>query len=245
VRFHSYLLASGTSVLALLAAQGCSFPDYAFPSPATASGAGGGSGATVGAGSGGVPTAGSAGAPEGGTAGASNGGNAGASLGGDGGEGGEPVPVHVPKRCVDHAVKPKDCTCMDDDTHAYFFCAMTKPFTSAASLCSFYEMHLVKVESPTEDAWLLDHASMIGDPSVVQYFWIGASTIHSPSVWHWTDSSALWQGGANGNSVPGVYFNWRTDSPQNTATESCAYTAPQGWQDGDCIQNRPYACEAD
>ena len=244
MRFHSNLLASGTSVLALLAAQGCSFPDYAFPSPAT-SGAGGGSGATVDAGSGGVPTAGSAGAPGGGTAGASNGGNAGASPGGDGGEGGEPVPVHVPKKCADHTVKPKDCTCVDDDTHAYFFCAMTKPFTSAASLCSFYEMHLVKVESPTEDAWLLDHASMIGDPSVVQYFWIGASTIHSPSVWHWTDSSALWQGGANGNSVPGVYFNWRTDSPQNTATESCAYTAPQGWQDGDCMQNRPYACEAD
>ena len=133
---------------------------------------------------------------------------------------------------------------MDDDTHAYFFCSMTKPFTSAAALCSFYDMYLVKVESPTEGAWIFDQADMIGTPVVVKYFWIGASTIKSPGIWHWTDLSELWRGGATGTPVPGVYFNWRIDSPHNTATESCAYTASDGWQDGDCTQNRPYACEA-
>ena len=181
---------------------------------------------------------------EGGTAGTTTAGNGGASPGGFGGEAGAPEMMPVHKMCADFAVKPRDCTCVDDETHAYFFCSMTKPFMSAASLCSFYDMHLVKIESPSEDAWIFAQAEMIGSPSVVQYFWIGASTIKSPGTWHWTDLSEIWQGGANGTPEPDVYLNWRTDSPQNTATASCAYTARDGWQDGDCTQNRPYACEA-
>lgn len=178
----------------------------------------------------------------GGAGGATAGGTGGTSLGGDGGEAGAP---HVPNKCEHYATLPSDCKCVDDATHAYLFCSMTRPFSAAASQCSFREMHLVKLEGPDEDAWILQEAGKMGMPSLIQYFWIGASTIKTPGVWHWTDLSVFWQGGANGNAYPGAYFNWRTDSPQNTATESCAYTDQQGWQDGDCTQNRPYVCEAE
>lgn len=254
---HPPLLAIGLSLGPVLGTSSCSFPEYAFSRPDPSAGSGG-SGNAVGvagdsgngmpggtgghstdAGSSGVAGSGAgAGGSLAGAGAAGNGGNAGSA-----GGGGAP---HVPNQCADLDNKPNYCTCADDATHAYLFCSQTRTFAAAASQCTFYEMHLVKQDSAGENSFVSARANQITQPAGVQYFWIGASSLNSPGVWHWTDQTVFWQGGASGTPTSGAYFNWRTDQPQSTVNAACAYMDLDGsWQDGDCTQNRPYVCEAD
>lgn len=229
----------------MLGVASCSFPDYTFLRPDPGAGAtglaGDGSASSgAGAGGGGGSSGDTAGSPNGGAA---TSGTSGTGTGGDGGEGGAP---DVPSKCADITglIMP-GCTCLDDATHAFIFCSTTKPFATAAAQCTFMEAHLVKIEGTLENMFVSSNANTITMPMNVQYFWIGASTQNSPGTWHWTDGEVFWTGGAMGTPAAGAYFNWRTDRPQNTATQACAYMDLEGgWQDGDCTQNRPYACEA-
>jgi hypothetical protein len=254
VRHQIFLLAGGAHVVALLA-FGCSFPDYGIVEPRLSGDGGGGASSASPQGGGGSEVvaggAGSAGgengenggggSPSAGSSGSNASGSAG--LAGDGGEAGRPPAA--PNKCADYPTLPADARCFDDATHAYLFRSETKPFTIAAAQCRFYDMHLVSIESPTEDAFILQSAGKITQPSQFDYFWIGGSTIGSPGTWHWTDGSVFWTGGTNGQQIGDAYFNWRSDSPMNTGSDSCAFSDDAGWQDGDCTQNRPYVCEAD
>jgi hypothetical protein len=242
VRHQIFLLAGAASALVLLA-YGCSFPDYKIVEPAVAGGAGAPVQAGAGNAAGSSGTAGSAEPADGGGAGTAGGGSSGAQPGGNGGDDAG-TPPRISKKCADYQVLPPDCTCSDDATHAYAFCPMTRPFTTAAAQCSFYDMHLVSIEGAIEDAFITEAAALITQPSEFGYFWIGGSTIGSHGTWHWPDGSVFWTGGASGTPNGDAYFNWRTDSPQNTGTDSCAFSDDQGWQDGDCTNNRPYVCEA-
>lgn len=235
--------------MAILGSSGCSFPDYAFSGPAPFGGSSGSSNAGAPSGSGGELSAGSGG-NSGGAGGAGGsptiggsggaGGNSGSA--GDGGDAGAPA---VSKKCADFPLLPEQCGCADDATHAYFFCRTTRTFSSAAAQCRFSDMHLVTVSSLAEETWIMAEAKKMTVPAPFQYFWIGASSTESPGTWHWTDGSLFWQGGANGMPTSGdVYYNWRTDYPQITSSERCVHVQ-DGWQDGDCTQNRPFVCEAD
>jgi Lectin C-type domain len=255
VRHQIFLLAGGASVVALLA-FGCSFPDYAIVEPMLSGGgggatsappqAGGGSDFVAGSSGSGDAPGGGSGAPSGGSSGSNVGGNGGlAGEGGEGGEGGGAGRAPTgPKWCADYDALPADGRCFNDATHAYLFRSETKTFTIAAAQCAFYGMHLASIESPSEDAFIIQMAAKITEPSEFGYFWIGGSTIGSHGTWHWPDGSVFWTGGAMGQPNGDAYFNWRSDSPLNVNTDSCAFSDDAGWQDGDCTQNRPYVCEA-
>lgn len=259
MRHQIFLLAGGAHVVALLA-FGCSFPDYVVrPTPSDGGGGassmspqgGGGSEAVAGSSggaaglgevAGGALNAGASGAGTGGNEGGGAGQGGASGAGEEGGEGG--CPFAVPKKCADFLALPPDATCFDDANHAYLFRSETKSFAIAAAQCAFYEMHLASIGSHVEDAFVIQSAAKISGPSRFGYFWIGASTIGSPGAWHWADGSVFWTGGAHGTPNGNAYFNWRSDSPMNVSSDSCAFSDEAGWQDGDCTLNRPYVCEA-
>lgn len=261
MRHQIFLLAGGAHVVALLA-FGCSFPDYVVrPTPSDGGGGassmspqgGGGSEAVAGSSggaaglgevAGGALNAGASGAGTGGNEGGGAGQGGASGAGGAGEEGGEGGCPFAPKKCADFLALPPDATCFDDATHAYLFRSETKSFAIAAAQCAFYEMHLASIGSHIEDAFVIQSAAKISGPSRFGYFWIGASTIGSPGTWHWADGSVFWTGGAHGTPNGNAYFNWRTDSPLNVSSDSCAFSDEAGWQDGDCTLNRPYVCEA-
>jgi hypothetical protein len=165
-----------------------------------------------------------------------------AGLAGNAGSGGAAA---VPKKCADYETLPPDAKCFDDATHAYLFRSETKSFPIAAAQCPFFQMHLVSIEGPVEDAFINGMARTITEPFRFGYFWIGGSTIGRAGTWHWTDGSVFWTGDSHGLPNGDAYFNWRSGSPVNTDGDSCAFSDDAGWQDIDCMQDRPYVCEAD
>lgn len=255
-------------MLLTLAALSCSFPDYVLSSDAGTSNGGdagtsaagttagttagmggtetggttaGSSGATTGGGrppGEPMPTAGNGGrAPDGGAAG--SGGEAGGTMGAAG-EGG----VIKPRACADLGDEPPDCLCRDYAGHAYLFCSTAYSWSQGNSRCGFYQTSLAKIESPGEDQWILKQAHGITDPRPLTFFWIGASSMGSPGVWHWPDGAIFWRGNANGNQVDGSYFNWRISNPQKIDAAACVFLDDNGWEEGDCSFKRGYVCEA-
>ena len=159
----------------------------------------------------------------------------------DGGAGGTPPTI---KSCGDYDDLPADCACHDYGGRAYLFCSTMRSWSQSSSRCGFDDMALVKIESPSEDEWVVKTAKAITDPRPLTYFWIGASSRDSPGTWHWPDGSVFWQGNASGSAVGDSYANWRVSSPQNTSGAACIFSDDYGWEEGDCAINRGYVCES-
>jgi hypothetical protein len=160
--------------------------------------------------------------------------------GGVAGAGGVPTP----KPCADFEDLPSECLCRDHTGHAYLFCSTASAWSQGKTRCSFYQMSLAKIESPGEDSWILNQAHDIRDPRPLTFFWIGASSVDSPGIWHWPDGAAFWRGDANGSQVDDSYFNWRTFNPFNIKGATCVFMDNNGWEEGDCLIRRGYVCEA-
>jgi Lectin C-type domain len=178
-----------------------------------------------------------------GASGAGGAGGAGGSAGMVAGAGGAAGSSSGPKACADYAFLPTDCGCFDNAGRANLLCTTSRPWTQAEAQCEFYDMTLVKIESPAENDWILTQARAMTVPAPFVSFWIGGSSIGSPGTWHWPDGAVFWHGGATGTPLKNVYFDWRTNNPQNIGSESCVQMDQDGWHDGDCTSDHSYVCE--
>jgi hypothetical protein len=136
---------------------------------------------------------------------------------------------------------PDDCTCVDHDDHAYFFCKSSFSFDTAASLCGEYGLSLVKIDSYSEDQWIKGEAQADG----LSYAWIGASSQDTPGTWSWPDGEVFWIGDQSGSSQGGNYTMWNAGHPGGTSQPACGYLGQNGWDtDLNCSNNRHWICEA-
>lgn len=186
-----------------------------------------GAGASSGAGAlsdAGASAAGEGGATAGGTGAAGGraaGGAAGAGTGGSNGG-----------TCTPSA----DCACESYAGHDYLFCSNTLPQLDARAQCQAAGMDLARVDSDAENTWILNTCianDMLRKPN--SYAYIGASDAVQEGTWQWMDGSVFWIGDSTGNSVDGLYSNWRSSNPIISTSSNCAMMRPGGtWSNLGC-----------
>lgn len=198
--------------------------------------AGGGTGATSIGGIAGIPV------HEGGTTGESGGAgapDASADGGGDGptgGQGGDGNEGGAPAGCASTAPEAS-CSGALHDAHEYWFYPTFLGFSAAEAKCAARGMHLPKVETQREDAWLFATSA---DMAMGEYY-LGASDEAEPNSWVWLQGGTFWQGVANGTATG--YTNWSANEPNDSG--DCLVVQSNGpWDDRTCGDQRKYVCEA-
>jgi hypothetical protein len=138
-----------------------------------------------------------------------------------------------------------DCTCAADGGHSYWFCTPALNHANAELQCETQGMHLVRIDSQSENDFLLSEATARGVIVVVIGFaQIGADDLAVPGEWRWYDGAQFWQGSSSGAAVGGLYAHWANASPGNGA-KPCAGMLPAGtWQDRSCTALGPFICES-
>jgi hypothetical protein len=109
----------------------------------------------------------------------------------------------------------------------YAFVAAGASWAAASAACSAWGGALARVESPEEDAFLLERVT--GDT------WLGLSDSETEGVLRWENGMVL-----------GAYGNWATDQPDDfDGSEDCVELLAdgRGWNDRPCTDLRAYVCE--
>jgi len=118
----------------------------------------------------------------------------------------------------------------------YLFCGEgTTEWESARVACSEIESYrLVSIDAVDEATWI---EAEVGDRDAARQWWIGLSDVDDEGSWVWTDGATA------------SFTHWRAGEPSEWPTsdrEDCCETAPDGWNDEDCVVRdpQPYVCES-
>ncbi len=121
---------------------------------------------------------------------------------------------------------------------SYMACTASSSFDQAEVRCEAQRMHLVKVDSASENNYVVQLAQTLGS-----YVWIGGSNRTQVATYAWPDGSAFY---ANGAAVAGVYQNFGPDQPAADATRSCVQIhddAAGFWLNAHCADAEQFICE--
>jgi hypothetical protein len=196
----------------------------------------------TGAADGGAGTAdgGSGGAVEvGGMSTAEAGASAGTATNGGGGSGGGTAGASGgPGVCVPDAT----CACEVFEGHDYRFCMVLTVRAAGAAACQSANMSLVRVDTPEENAWLLqqfiDHGMFIGGGGPIVL--LGGNDLQVAGAWRWEDGTLFWDGAPVGT----LYTNW-SSPPKNNQGNCVGMTSDGKWNGRSCNSgNATVACES-
>jgi hypothetical protein len=193
------------------------------------------------------------GSGEGGSTGVTSGGSAsgGAAAGTNAGAGsGGCVPATDPTEYCDGIdndcdsttpdVCPSHCKGTVEGGVSYMTCGDVHSWDDAEARCVLQNMHLVKIENATQNAFVLSLAAPLGE-----WIWIGASDEASNGTFAWTDGAPIIR---NGTASAGSYQNFYVGQPTTRATSSCLQITggpeePAGdWSSTGCHDTDPYVC---
>ncbi len=121
---------------------------------------------------------------------------------------------------------------------SYMACTTSSSFDQAELRCQAQRMHLVKIDSASENNYVVQLAQALGS-----YVWIGGSNRAQVSTYAWPDGSVFYTDGA---AVTGVYQNFGPDQPAADATRSCVQIhddAAGFWLNGHCADAEQFICE--
>jgi hypothetical protein len=110
-------------------------------------------------------------------------------------------------------------------------------------------MRLARVDTETENSWLVQTPSFSAPDWQQATMWLGGSDLGAEGEWQWTDGTAFYSGGPTGSPVGGLYTNWVAGQPDNAnGSEHCLAVSLAGttasWLDSDCTLAAYYVCEA-
>ena len=133
-----------------------------------------------------------------------------------------------------------ECAVATYNGHEYWFCGQNKTWSAARARCQSQGMDLAHVDNAAENAFVLANSKT---PS-----WIGASDQTVEGAWRWADNNAqFWNGAASGTVVGGLFANWKSAQPDNSANQDCGaieLAAPAGkWTDRACTDSLDFVCE--
>jgi hypothetical protein len=199
----------------------------------------GGSGASAGTSAGGSNSAGNSG--DGGTPGA-----AGSASANGGAPACSPSDADIYCDGLDQACAPtlvdegcsEGCTGITLNAVSYMGCTISSTFDQAETRCQAQRMHLVKIDSPSENAFVVQLAEKLGS-----YVWIGGSNRTLISTFAWTDGTAFYRDGA---AISGVYQNFGPDQPVSDPTRACVqiHSDTNGhWSNTRCSDSEQFVCE--
>jgi hypothetical protein len=151
------------------------------------------------------------------------------------------------------------------EEHGYMFCSDSVVRDLAADRCEAQGMRLAWIETPEENAFLVERIEAADVPASASeelLSYIGGSDSGDEGEWIWRGRGAIangfqfWQGEAadsGGGPVGGAYANWAATEPNNTDDdENCTVISvlgannrqPGDWDDRDCDTALPFVCEA-
>jgi len=117
--------------------------------------------------------------------------------------------------------------------------------TSAEKQCETQSMHLVRIDSQTENDFLASEGTPRGVFAYDGFAQIGASDQATQGMWLWFDGTQFWQGASNGTAVGGLYAHWANASPTGNSIKTCGGMLSAGtWQDRSCTALDSFICEA-
>jgi hypothetical protein len=201
-------------------------------------------------------TIGEGGASSGGAAGESTGGTStggSSGVGGTGGEGGAggcsptnggvEICDGVDNDCaggVDDGVTcPPTCRGIAYGGNGYMVCDAEPAYADAAASCTTLGMHLVKIDSSEENAFIA--STMFG--TNLNFIWLGGDDIATEGTWNWNDGSLFWTGNTSGSAPPGIYTNWYPGYPGGNNADCLEMRDDATWDDKQCSQGKRYVCE--
>jgi len=150
------------------------------------------------------------------------------------------------------------------EEHGYMFCSDSVVRDAAADRCQAQGMRLAWIETPEENAFLVERIEAADVPASASeelLTYIGGSDSGDEGVWLWRGRGAIpdgfqfWQGesaDSGGRAVGGAYENWAPTEPNNTdEDENCTAISVLGannrqsgdWDDRDCDTALPFVCE--
>jgi len=117
-------------------------------------------------------------------------------------------------------------------------CTVSSDFNAAEILCQRQGMHLVEIDSASENNFVTQIAQTLGS-----YVWIGGSDLTLSGTFSWLEGPSFFVDGA---AVPGVYQNFAADQPAKTAGLDCVqlHDDPSGpWSNARCADDKQFICE--
>jgi hypothetical protein len=116
----------------------------------------------------------------------------------------------------------------------------TQTWAAASELCASQGMRLVKIESQSEQDYVLSWH----DPD---NSWLGGSDAGEEGTWKWQDGSVFWEDDAAAE----LFADWAGGEPSNSGSsgnEDCLLlngtaTPDSWWNDHDCNDPLPFTCE--
>ena len=139
---------------------------------------------------------------------------------------------------------PANCTWHRFGSEGYYVCGTSGTGranrATAAANCAAVGMELARVDS-------LEESNFIGALRVSHDIYIGG-TDFTEDEWIWPDGANFWDGkhtGMGGSAQNGLFSRWANNEP-NGDSEDCASVKADGyWNDINCNNTLPYACEFD
>ena len=201
-------------------------------------------GVNGGAANGGAPNGG---APNGGTsvAGAANGGEA---SGGTANAGANCIPNDAVPSCdgldssclatLEEPECPAGCKGATLSGISYMGCTASATFSDAEVLCQQQRMHLVAIDSATENTFVVQLAQSLGS-----YVWIGGSDLKQNSSFAWENGAIFF---ADGAPLEGVYQNFAANEPAADPARHCVHLhddPPGYWLTTRCTESKQFICE--
>ena len=135
-------------------------------------------------------------------------------------------------------VCPDGCTGSTLNGVSYMACSTSSSFDQAQVRCDAQRMHLVKIDSVSENNYAVQLAQTLGS-----YVWIGGSNRTQVSTYAWPDGTAFYTGGA---ALAGVYQNFGPGQPTADAARSCVqiHDDTSGyWLNAHCADAEQFICE--
>ena len=100
---------------------------------------------------------------------------------------------------------PTGCKAQLSGGVSYMGCTVSATFSDAEILCEEQRMHLVEIDSASENNFVAQIAQTLGS-----YVWIGGSDLQLNSTFTWTGGTVFYTDGA---PVPGVFQNFAPGQP--------------------------------
>jgi hypothetical protein len=197
-----------------------------------------GSSGTVDGGASGTLEAGAGGAMEVGGSTGANGGTAGAAMAGASSNNGGDATGGAPSNCVPDVI----CSCEAFAGHDYRFCPVLAVRDAGLAACQSANMVLIRVDTPEENAWLLqqfvDHGMFLGSGS--QIVILDGFDTQVGTTWTWNDGTVFWDGAP----VDNLYTNWATP-PKPSQGNCLGMTSDGKWVSRSCNSgNATVGCES-